>query len=105
MRRFFWLRLRGQVYYARLFHKGVRFPWKTTGKVDRDAAEMVAMDWLVNGIPDGKTKDHRSFKSAVDAENSLDHLKSLELTRNDAQRIVSILKRRGLIDSVNDNTT
>ena len=55
MRRFY-LYKRNDIYYCQLRNPETKriLPAKSTGKTEKDEAELVAMSWLVNGIPQGR---------------------------------------------------
>lgn len=62
----------------------------STGTSDRAEAEMIAMQWLVNGIDN---------KPTVEAQSIIDSIKKSKLTKKDADSICAELKKQGLIST------
>ena len=99
MRRFY-LYKRNEIYYCQLINPITKsiLPAKSTGKRNLDDAEHVAMTWLVNGIPQGPSHALRVPEEVFSVDKTFEQLKALELTIDDARRIMDLLRRRGLID-------
>ncbi|GAB6276042.1 MAG: hypothetical protein SAMD01599839_05820 [Rectinema sp.] len=100
MRRFS-LYQRQKIYYAQFFNPETKkyLPGKSTGKTVRDEALLVVNDWLQNGIPNASGKKARPVADALTLETVLDGIRHIDLTTNDAARIVAALKDKGLIET------
>jgi hypothetical protein len=69
----------------------------STGTRNRDEALLIVAKWLETGIPTGKERKPRILETAVGIENVLRALRKTDLNSDDALRIVTVLKDRGLI--------
>ena len=101
MRRFY-LHKRNEIFYCQLFNPITKsvLPAKSIGKQNRYDAELVAMTWLVNGIPQGHSRSPKAPEEVFSIERTLEQLKALELNSCDARRIMDLLRRRGLVGPV-----
>jgi integrase len=72
---------------------------KSTGRTEESEALLVVADWLHNGIPQGRTRSRRATREAVAVDSILHYVKEAELTTADAERIISALQGRGLVES------
>lgn len=100
MRRFS-LYLRNGVYYAQLYNpkSGTYMYGRSTGKSNRDEASGIATDWLKNGIPVPKTKQKRSIETLMTLDAVHLGLQNIEMSTDEVQKIVDILKSRNLLDN------
>lgn len=99
MRRKFYLfkRKNSDVYYVQFVNTetGKRGTAWSTGTADRDKAVELATAWLYEGIP---SKHGRQLvQNVLTYQAILKKLQTLELTADDAEAIVTILKSRGLV--------
>ncbi len=100
MRRFS-LYQRQKVYYVQFFNPETKkyLPGKSTGKTVRDEALLVVNDWLKSGVPNPSSEKPRPVADLLTLETILDGIRRVDLTADDAGRIVSALKERGLIET------
>jgi integrase len=86
---------RGKYYYCQLKNPetGKYLPAKSTGQTSRDEALLIVADWLREGLPD------RPLRQALDLDTILYTIKTAEFAPGDAERIITALKSRGLIES------
>ena len=71
---------------------------KSTGEKDRRKAEEKAIVWKSTSIPTGRTKIPKPLEDAGGMETIIKAIRRTGLSPNDALRIVSMLKNKGLID-------
>ena len=104
-RKSFYLAKRGAFWFARLVdpETGKSLTAKNTGQTDRDMASAIAAGWIISGsIPTGKQKKLVSINEKLSITRMLDHLKTMELNSSDANRIVDVLKNRGLLEKLRE---
>ena len=101
MRRFSLYR-RGRFWYAQLFNPETRkyTSGRSTGESSRNSAALVVADWLRDGIPEPWSSHRRQVGEALHVDTILNTIRSTSLTAKDAERVVSALKNRDLIESV-----
>ena len=99
MGRRFYLFRRGKYYHVQIINPETGLPMtaKSTGKTDRDEATYIAMSWIKNGIPQGRTKTSRKPEEAYSIDELFYRLRNFPLLSEDVSRIITILKDRGLI--------
>jgi hypothetical protein len=98
MRRYY-LHARKGVYYAELVTpEGRRLSARSTKKTTEDEALLVVADWLKNGVPTGRKGAPRPADVALGLDGVLRAIRKIDLNGNDAMRIVTALKDRGLVD-------
>ncbi|GHV04817.1 hypothetical protein FACS189485_10890 [Spirochaetia bacterium] len=87
------------IIYAELVNPttGQKLAARSTGTTDHDEAVLVIADWLKNGIPTGRTKKPQTIEAAAGIEGILKMIRKTDLNSDDALRIVTTLKDRGLI--------
>lgn len=101
MGRRFDLFLRGAIWYAQLVdpETGCRLTARSTGQKDEAEARLVVGGWLANGLPPTRTKAKRSLSGSFSIDAILQKLKvATDLSLDDAGRIISVLKDRGLVE-------
>jgi integrase len=100
MRRFY-LHQRSGIYYAQLIdpktHKCLTA--RSTGQKDPDEARLVVLEWLRSGVPSGAKGRPRPSAEVFTTVQLLEGLRTATLGREEIEKIVSILKGRGLIVS------
>ncbi len=101
MRRFSLYR-RGRIWYVQLYNPESKryLSGRSTGETSRNAAVMVASEWLRDGLPDPEHNGPRAIADVLEVNTILNALRSTPLTPGDAERIVSVLKARELIETV-----
>jgi integrase len=102
MRRFCIFKRTGQkVYYSQIKNPqtGKFLPAKSTGQTEESEALLVVADWIKNGIPNGSTQKRKELTGAFALDTILNTISSNELTRMDAERIIELLNRKGLVES------
>jgi integrase len=100
MRRFSLYR-RGKIWYVQLYNPQTRryLSGRSTGETTRNAAVMVVSEWLRDGLPDLEHNGPRAIADVLEVNSILNALRSTPLTPGDAERIVSVLKARELIET------
>ncbi len=100
MRRFSLYR-RGRIWYVRLYNPKIKkyLSGRSTGETSRNAAALVASEWLRNGLPDPERNGPRAIADVLKVDTILNALRSTPLTPGDTERIVSVLKARELIET------
>ena len=89
---------RGNVFYCR-FKDETTGKWLSgisTGETDERAAMATVYGWERDGIP---SRDHRTVESVTGTRRLIDQLRTADLSKSDAERIVDVLRDRGLIVS------
>ncbi len=71
--------------------------YKSTGESDRDRASYIAQKWLYEGMPEGRTQKPKNPGEYFTKESVFEKLRKLDLTPEDAQRILQLLKKKELI--------
>jgi len=75
-------------------------PAKSTGCIDKDEAHFTAMSWLNNGlIPYGDKQEFRKAEEVFSVDDILFRMRNAPLNENDTERIIQVLKNKGLIQS------
>lgn len=99
MRRFSFHRRNGIV-YCQLFNAaaGRYSSAKSTGTKDPDEALLVAAGWLQNGVPSGRGHKPRPVVEAFTLDAMLAAMRADTFGRDDAARVLVVLKDRGFID-------
>ncbi len=100
MRRFCLYR-RGKVWYCKLYNPSTKryLSGRSTGEIQRDAALLTVAEWLSGGVPEPKQKGVRPVSNVFEVNTVLSALRVMQLTKADAQKIVSILRDRQLIET------
>ncbi len=106
MRRFYLFRRnqKNKIYYVQLVNPltGERMPAKSTGCTDRDEAHFTVMSWLKAGfIPSGDNKEGREAIEVFSIDDILFKLRNTQLTDKDTEKIIQVLKDKGLIQGAN----
>ena len=70
---------------------------KSTGESDREKASYVAQRWLYEGIPEGRTKKLKDPGEYFTKESVFEKLRQVDLTAEDAERLIKLLQKRRLI--------
>ena len=101
MLRCFSLYRRGRIFYCQFYNPktGKYHSGRSTGQESRNGATMVVYEWQRNGIPEPGSGARRSVSTTIDVETILETIRKVELTPQDAERIVAALKTRGIIES------
>jgi len=88
------------IYFVEFIDKvsGKKLTAKSTGETEFKKAELKAELWLTSGIPTGRLKKPRPLEETAGIEGILRAIRKADLNADDALRIVSALKDRGLID-------
>jgi len=89
----------GNFYVQFAFPDGGRSFQKSTGTSNRQEAEKIAMEWLVNGNIPGRINSKAPSESKINMEklSFFNSLKTIPLDDIDADKVIKILKDRGLI--------
>lgn len=100
MRRFC-LDHRGRVWYCKLYNPATKryLSGRSTGEMQRDAALLTVAEWLSGGVPEPKQKGIRPVSNVFEVDTVLSALRVMQLTTADAQKIVSVLRDRQLIET------
>lgn len=87
------------IFYAELVDQssGRKMTARSNGETDRDAAMLVVAEWLKNGLPVAKTHQVRPLQAVFDLHSICDQIRRAPLDGAGAEKIVGILKDRGLI--------
>jgi hypothetical protein len=72
---------------------------RSTGEIQRDVALLVVGEWLREGIPEPMKKGRRSLADVFEVDTILSTIRTKPLTREDASKIVIVLRDRGLIET------
>ena len=96
----YYLHRRNGVWYAELTDPdtGRKLTARSTGATNRDEALLTIAEWRKTGIPTGRKRKPRPVELAADIENILRAIRKADLFSEDALRITTALKDRGLID-------
>ena len=73
---------------------------RSTGETDRFEAEIKIRQWLVDGIPTGRTRKPRPIEEAAGIETIVKVIRKSDINADDAMVIVSTLKTMGFVDIV-----
>ena len=88
------------IWYARIqLPDGTHSNNRSTGCRDRNAAERVVMEWIVNNKLPSRINSADDKRVGLDKITVLNSLRTLDLEREDIQNIIKILKERNLIHS------
>ncbi|MDR1319444.1 MAG: tyrosine-type recombinase/integrase [Treponema sp.] len=100
MRRYYLHTRYNGIFYAELVNPitGGKLAARSTGTRNRDEALLAVAKWLETGIPTGRARKPRTLETAAGIENVLKAVRKTDLNPDDALRIVTALKDRGLID-------
>ena len=100
MRRFCLYR-RGKIWYCKLYNPATKsyLSGRSTGEMQRDATLLTVAEWLSGGVPEPKQKGIRPVSSVFEVNTVLSALRVLQLTTAEAQKIVSVLRDRQLIET------
>jgi len=98
----FYLSRRGNIWYARIIDPktGNELSAISTDQTDRDLAVMIVSRWLVEGIPKTNSKPKRLLQVAFSVSRLFDIVEEIDLTSQEAERILTILKQRGLLEKI-----
>lgn len=90
---------RGNLWYARLYNPLTKkyFTAKSTGKTDRQAAEYIALGWVLNGWPEGKERVPRKSETLFSIDELITQIRTLPFIQSDIEKILDALKGRGFI--------
>jgi hypothetical protein len=99
MRRFSFYR-RGKIWYVQIFNEKTKkyLPGRSTGETNRNAAAVVVAGWLRDGLPE-PGRAPRPVAEVLDVSTVLEAIHRASLTPPDAEKIVSALKARELIET------
>jgi integrase len=100
MRRFsFSTHKRGNIYYAQFWNPKTKkyTSAKSTGATSKRVADGIAVRWISEGIPFGKSS--RSLTETLNADTLFDLIHRVDLNTREAERIAEILTDRGLLSS------
>lgn len=100
----FYLSRHGSVWYARIVDPktGNQLSAISTGQTDRDMAVMTVSRWLVEGIPQKRIKVKRYVSEAITVNRLFNVLQDIDLTNREAEKIMTILKQRGLLKKIKE---
>ncbi|NBK22328.1 MAG: integrase [Spirochaetia bacterium] len=100
----FYLSRHGDIWYARIVDQktGKQLSAISTGQSDRDLAVMTVSRWFVEGLPKIKTKPQRPVSEAITVNRLFNILEDIEITNVEAERIMTILKQRGLLKKIKE---
>ena len=100
----FYLSRHGDIWYARIVDQktGEQLSAISTGQSDRDLAVMTVSRWFVEGLPKIKTKPQRPVSEAITVNRLFNILEDIEITNVEAERIMTILKQRGLLKKIKE---
>ena len=100
MRRFSLYR-RGKIWYAQLFNPKTRryTGGRSTGESSRNEASLVVAGCLFGGVPEPWSNTRRAAQETLDVDTILTGIRSATLNDKDAEKIVSALKDRELIET------
>jgi len=92
---------RGKIFYCQFYNPetGKYLSGRSTGETNRNAATLAVYEWEQNGIPDRGGRGCRPVSEAIDVDTVLETIRKTDLTFQDAERIVAVLKMRGLIET------
>ena len=98
----FYLSRHGNIWYARIVDQktGNQLSAISTGESDRDLAVMIVSRWFVEGIPQTNSKPKRNISEAISISRLFTIVEEMEITNEEAERILSILKQRGLLEKI-----
>lgn len=98
----FYLSCRGNIWYARIVDPktGKELSAISTAQSDRDLAVMTVSRWLVEGIPQTGTKPKRNVSEALSISRLFTIVQDMDITNEEAERIMTILKQRGLLEKI-----
>lgn len=96
----YYLHRRKGVWYAELVDQetGRKLTARSTGTQDRDEAILKVAEWRKSGVPTGRQRTPKPVELAADIAGILRAVRKADLFSEDAMRIVTALKDRGLID-------
>jgi integrase len=101
MRRYYLHTRHNGIFYAELVTpEGRKLTARSTGKITRDEALLVVVEWLKNGVPTGKKRNPRPVDTVMGFDGILRAIRKADLNDDEAIRIVNSLQNRGLIDIV-----
>ena len=90
------------IWYVRFVDQttGKQLTGISTGKIDRDSALMTATRWMYEGIPQKQNsrKKKKKVSEAITVQRLISSVEEIDLTHNEAQKIITILKDRGLLE-------
>ena len=100
----FYLSRRGGVWYAKIVDQktGNQLSAVSTGQTDRDAAVLTVSRWLVEGIPQTRINSKKDITEALTLNRLFNVLADIDLSNKDAEKIMNILKQRGLLKKVKE---
>jgi len=95
----FYLSRHGNIWYARIIDQqtGRQLSTLSTGQKDRDLAIMTVSKWFVEGLPKTKSKPRRHVAEAITINRLFDIVETIDITNQEAEHILNILKQRGLL--------
>ncbi|NLV83368.1 MAG: hypothetical protein GXY60_02265, partial [Spirochaetales bacterium] len=95
----FYLSRHGNIWYARIIDQqtGRQLSALSTGQKDRDLAIMTVSKWFVEGLPKTKSKPKRHVSEAITINRLFDIVETIDITNQEAEHILNILKQRGLL--------
>ena len=99
-RKLFYLSKHKDIWYARIIDQktGKELSARSTGQTNRDLAVMTVSSWLANGIPETKNTPKRELFEAISVSRLFDAIEATDLTVNEGQKIISLLKKKGILD-------
>ena len=95
----FSLNKRNGKFYAQLYSQQLHryLTARCTGATDRNGALLIVAGWLRDGWPTGRQARPRPVEVAIELGGILAQLRSMELSADDAGRILDVLRTRDLI--------
>ncbi len=84
-KKLFYTEKRGQIFYVVFKNPetGKKLTAKSTGKTNRQEAELQAYKWLSEGVPDPKTEKSRDIVELFDIDTFLYRLKNTDFSQDD----------------------
>jgi integrase len=100
----FYLSLHGSIWYARIVDQktGKQLTAMSTGQTDRDAAVLTVSRWIIEGIPQKQTKLKRDVSEVINVNRLFSILEDIDITNQEAEKIMTILKQRGLLKKIKE---
>lgn len=97
---YFLFKMPSGIWYARIqLPDGTYSNNRSTGSRDRNSAERVVMEWVVNNKLPSRINSVDDKRIGLDKISVLNSLRTIDLEREDIQNIIKILKERNLIHS------
>ncbi len=96
--------LRGKIFYVQFYNPKLKkySSGRSTGQTRKNAAQLVVAKWLETGIPEPGSTKKRPIQGVLAVDSLIDSIRRSELTYRDAERIVSVLEAKDLLDAGED---